>query len=238
MILTDSAPYKQRRLPVYLVIDASETASCEFRKFVDDGIQELLHIWNSDPYILDCLIVSCVLYNVHGTLINPFVETYEFKTPSPIINITNGMEVLDVLMEHMDNNILKTSTKQRGDYKPFVIVFSSDAISNSTHGNFEKWGMYYSPMCNFVVFDIGNKTNSLKHLEVGNQLKLSLNVISNNVIHVKPSQEDYFRTAIRFLGKSIITYIMGNSGINCYQEFNLETTNYNIKLKFDLYKNA
>lgn len=239
MKLIDSSPYCPRRLPIYLVIDSSEDISNEFSKFVDDGIQELLHIWNSDPFMLESVMVSIVLYSDQGALINPFVETYEVKSPFlPNPDITNGLEVLDVLMEHMDNNLRKTTTKQRGDFKPFVIVFSSDAISNSTHGNFDKWGKHYSIICNLVVFDIGNKSNACYDFEIEQKLKLSLNILSNNVIHVYPSQTDFFMTAIRFLGKSIITYAFGNSGINNYQEFNLETGLYKIKFKFDLYKNA
>ena len=221
-----------RRLPIYFIVDVSENNFEDFQPLVYEGIKKMLKIWRQNPYFLELIYISQIHYNNEGCSVSPFRELYDFNLVTNNYNIENNIKVLDVLMKHIEENVEKTTPDSRGDYKPLIVVFSSDSDANRNHGDIMKWASEYRRNSNMIVFDLGDKTNSCYIEELEEKMKFSLNMSANNVIHINSENRFSFIDAMDFLAKSYMRCAGANISIGQIYEYNLEKDKINITYTF------
>lgn len=117
-----------RRLPVYLVLDTSGSMHGEPIEAVKNGVQVLISTLRQDPYALETAYLSIITFDTLAKQIVPLTELSMFQMPDIKANGTTALgEALSVLSKTVDNEVEKTTVKQKGDWKPLVFLMTDGA---------------------------------------------------------------------------------------------------------------
>ncbi|MCI0700683.1 MAG: VWA domain-containing protein [Planctomycetia bacterium] len=114
-----------RRLPVYLLLDCSESMAGEAITQLQAGIASMVDHLQSDPYAIETAHISVITFSNDARQVVPLTEVLNFKVPK--LAVRTGSELgagLRVLMDCIRREVRKTTPSTKGDYKPIVILFS------------------------------------------------------------------------------------------------------------------
>lgn len=67
-----------RRLPVYFVVDVSESMVGEPIEQVQNGMRQIIQELRMDPYALETAFVSVIAFAGKAELLSPLTELYKF----------------------------------------------------------------------------------------------------------------------------------------------------------------
>ena len=70
-----------RRLPVFLVIDVSESMAGDNLRSLQDGIARLIKTLRTDPYALETAYLSVIAFAGRPKTLTPLVELVAFYPP-------------------------------------------------------------------------------------------------------------------------------------------------------------
>ena len=70
-----------RRLPVYLLVDCSESMIGEGLKAVQTGVETMLRTLRTDPHALETVWVSCIAFDSQARLLFPLTELTDVQPP-------------------------------------------------------------------------------------------------------------------------------------------------------------
>lgn len=144
-----------RRLPIYFVIDVSESMVGEPIEQVQNGMRDIIQELRSDPYALETAWVSVIAYAGKAQTLTPLTELYKFYPP--IIPIGSGTSLgvaLDYLMQDIDRNIIKTTMEQKGDWKPIVFLFTDGTPTDDPTNAIKRWNKKYRRKVQLVVISL------------------------------------------------------------------------------------
>jgi uncharacterized protein YegL len=114
-----------RRLPVYLLIDTSESMVGSAIESVRDGLSAMLVALRKNPYALEMGALSVISFGGKAQCVTPLTEIYAFQQPE--LEIKPGTSLgaaIDILDRAITTEIVKTTPEQKGDYKPLVFVLT------------------------------------------------------------------------------------------------------------------
>lgn len=110
-----------RRLPVYFLVDVSESMVGAPIQQVQDGMRMIVQELRTDPYALETAYISVIAFAGKAKCVSPLTELYKFYPPTfPIGGGTSLGNALEFLMDEMDKTLVKTTTEQKGDWKPII----------------------------------------------------------------------------------------------------------------------
>jgi len=210
-----------RRLPIYFVIDKHLPDD-----LTKEAIMQMVGTWKIDPYLLETMEIARVYYSKQGCAVRGFDEIYGFEFRNNEEIEIDNIFPLDLIAEHIKSNVNITTSEVKGDYKPFIIVFSGDTVSNSTHGDIMAFSTNFGNKTNMIVFDIGEKTNSvlIDTDLVEDKLKLSFNVLTRNKFHIRPNDDlDLFTQLLAFVANTVAKISKGTP--QCYNSYVYELYN-------------
>lgn len=114
-----------RRLPVYLVLDTSGSMHGEAIEAVKNGVQVLISTLRQDPYALETAYLSVITFDSTAQQLVPLTELGSFQQPSILATGTTALgEALSLLSKRIDSEVAKTTTDQKGDWKPLVFLMT------------------------------------------------------------------------------------------------------------------
>ncbi|HAR72817.1 MAG TPA: VWA domain-containing protein [Flavobacteriaceae bacterium] len=149
-----------RRLPIYFLIDVSESMVGEPIEQVQDGIAAIIKELKTDPYALETVWISIIGFAGESKIITPLQDVITFYPPKiPIGSGTSLSKGLEELMNSIDKDVVKTTYEQKGDWKPIVFLFTDGIPTDSTDKAIERWNANYKGKCNLIVISIGDNTN-------------------------------------------------------------------------------
>lgn len=182
-----------RRLPIYFLVDVSESMVGEPIQQVQDGMRMIVQELRTDPYALETAHISVIAFAGKAKSVSPLTELYKFYPPVfPIGGGTSLGAALDFLMDDMDKTLIKTTTEQKGDWKPIVFLFTDGTPTDNPSNAFARWNNNYRRKANIVAISIGDNVNT--------QL---LGQISNNVLRLKQTDEISFKAFFKWVTASI-----------------------------------
>lgn len=114
-----------RRLPVYLLLDCSGSMSGEPIEAVKEGIRSLVTDLKSDPQALETAYLSVITFNVKAEQVMPLTELMQFE--DPVIQARGATALgsaLRLLRECIDREVRKSTSEQKGDWKPLVFMLT------------------------------------------------------------------------------------------------------------------
>lgn len=114
-----------RRLPVYLLVDCSESMAGEAITDLGRGLATMITHLQSDPHAIETAWVSVIGFSNEARQLVPLTEILSFTPPKLPIRTGSALGAgLRVLMDCMRREVKKTTATAKGDYKPIVILFS------------------------------------------------------------------------------------------------------------------
>ena len=136
-----------RRLPVYLLLDVSGSMSGEPIEAVKNGVQMMHSALRKDPYALESAFISVITFesNVHQVV--PLTEVAQFQPPT--LNAGGGTSLgaaLQKVVECANNELVKSTPEQKGDWKPLVFIMTDGSPTDNVEPGIQaftaaKWGI-------------------------------------------------------------------------------------------------
>lgn len=114
-----------RRLPVYLLIDCSESMVGDAITSVQSGLKILVDTLRSDPHALETAYVSIIAFSGEAKQILPLTELTEVRLPQlPIGAGTSLGKALSLLSNCIEGEVRRTTAQVKGDYRPLVFLLT------------------------------------------------------------------------------------------------------------------
>ena len=187
-----------RRLPVYFVIDVSESMVGEPIEQVQNGMRSIIQDLRTDPYALETVFVSVIAFAGRAKSLFPLTELYKFYPP--IIPIGGGTSLgaaMNFLMDDMDRSIQKTTMEVKGDWKPIIFLFTDGTPTDNPSTAFNRWNTKYRSHCNLIAVSIGQNMDTT-----------ILTNITDNVYRLNETDSSSFQQFFKWITASVKTSSM------------------------------
>ena len=219
-----------RRLPIYFVIDVSESMVGEPIEQVQKGMRDIIQELRTDPYALETAWASVIAYAGKAQTLTPLTELFKFYPPViPIGGGTSLGAALDYLMRDIDTNIVKTTAEQKGDWKPIIFLFTDGTPTDDPTKAIQRWNEKYRSRTQMVVISIGDNIDPLLFGQ-----------LTGEIIRFNPSDSLSYKYFFKWMTDSIKTTSMSVTDYNDDEiklapidGINLEKVDPNKQLKVD-----
>lgn len=112
-----------RRLPVFLLIDTSESMVGDTIEALYTGMGQLLGALRKDPQTLEIGALSVLTFGAAANVALPLVAVQEAVLPHlELSSGTNLGAAFDLLAGEIAANVTKSTPERRGDYRPIVFL--------------------------------------------------------------------------------------------------------------------
>ena len=131
-----------RRLPIYLLLDCSESMAIPERiQSVESAARELHNELMGDPFYLEFAYISVITFNSEQIEVFPLKELVEFEPPKLKVSGTAALgAVLELVTARAESE--KTTEEQRGDWKPWVLIVSAFEPTDDWKKGLAKFQLY------------------------------------------------------------------------------------------------
>jgi uncharacterized protein YegL len=115
----------ERRLPVYLLIDCSESMAGPAYEAMKNGLSQLIAELRTNPMALETSAVSLITFSNTAKQQVPLTDLLKFNLPSLLMGSGTAFgQGLELLEKCMSTEVTKTTATQKGDYKPVVFILT------------------------------------------------------------------------------------------------------------------
>lgn len=182
-----------RRLPIYFVIDISESMVGEQMQLVEEGMASIVKELKTDPYALETAWVSIIVFAGQAKTLVPLQEIVTFYPPKfPIGSGTSLSKGLGHLMFELRSNIVKTTADRKGDWKPIIFLFTDGVPTDETKAAIAEWKQNWQRSANMVAISLGSDADT----------KL-LSELTENVLLLKNTTPAAFKEFFKWVTASI-----------------------------------
>ncbi|QLC65990.1 VWA domain-containing protein [Flavobacterium sp. LPB0248] len=184
-----------RRLPIYFLIDISESMVGEPIQQVEEGLATIIQALKTDPHALETVYVSIIVFAGQPKTLVPLQEIVSFYPPKfPIGSGTSLSKGLGHLMYELRNNIVKTTYEVKGDWKPIIFLFTDGVPTDDSQAAINEWKNNWQRTANLIAVSFGNETDT----------KL-LGQLTENVLHFKNTNVQSYKEFFKWVTDSIKT---------------------------------
>ncbi len=184
-----------RRLPIYFLIDVSESMVGEPIQQVEEGYAMIIQALKTDPHALETVYVSIIVFAGQPRTLMPLQEIVSFYPPKfPIGSGTSLSKGLGHLMFELRKNIVKTTYEVKGDWKPIVFLFTDGVPTDDTKSAIQEWKDNWQRTANLVAISFGEETDTRL-----------LGELTENVLHFKNTNIQSYKEFFKWVTDSIKT---------------------------------
>jgi uncharacterized protein YegL len=184
-----------RRLPIYFLIDISESMVGEPIQQVEEGLATIIQALKTDPNALETVFISIIVFAGQPKTLVPLQEIVSFYPPKfPIGSGTSLSKGLGHLMFELRQNIVKTTFEAKGDWKPIVFLFTDGAPTDDTKNAIIEWKQNWQRTANLIAISFGDETDTRV-----------LSELTENVLHFKNTNTQSYKEFFRWVTDSIKT---------------------------------
>jgi len=187
-----------RRLPIYFLIDVSESMVGDPIELIQDGMATIIKELRTDPYALETVWISLIAFAGQAKTIAPLLEITNFYPPKfPIGSGTSLCAGLGHLMYELKKNIVPTTAEQKGDWKPIVFLITDGVPTDSPsdlQAVISEWKQKWQRAANLVVVTFGKHTDN----------KI-LGKLTDNVLYCDNSDISAYKQFFKWVTASIKT---------------------------------
>lgn len=182
-----------RRLPVFFVLDCSESMAGDKIRKMEAGLQSIVRTLRTDPHALETVHVSVVAFAGVAKTIVPLVEVVSFYPPKlPLGGGTALGAALTALMDEMDKSVARTTADRKGDWKPIVYLFTDGRPTDRFRAAISRWNGDYARRTTLIAVGIGSNAD----LSV-------LKELTNHVLVFDDTQDDAFTKFVKWVSSSV-----------------------------------
>jgi len=114
-----------RRLPVYLLLDTSGSMSGEPIEAVKNGVQVMISSLRQNPQAIETAFISVITFDSSAQQIIPLTDLASFQMVDiKATGVTALGDALKLVSNKIDSEVAKTTTEQKGDWKPLVFIMT------------------------------------------------------------------------------------------------------------------
>lgn len=154
-----------RRLPVYLLLDTSGSMSGEPIEAVKNGVQIMISSLRQNPQAIETAFLSVITFDSTAQQIIPLTDLASFQMVDiKATGVTALGEALKLVSQKIDSEVAKTTTEQKGDWKPLVFIMTDGIPTDdwqSGLNEFKKSKVAFTVAC---AAGSGADTNILKQI--------------------------------------------------------------------------
>lgn len=145
-----------RKLPVFLVIDVSESVAGPLQQSITEGMKAIVTGLRSDPQALESVQLSVIVFAGKAKVLVNMTELVNFYPPGlPIGGGTSINAALETLMDEIDIHVVKGSKTKKSDWKPMVFLMTDGVPTDKSTEAIEKWKSDYAHKATLVCVSIG-----------------------------------------------------------------------------------
>lgn len=182
-----------RRLPIFFVIDVSESMIGEPVELMERGIENIVSSLRQDPHSLETVYISIIAFAGKAKAITPLVDLISFYPPKIVIGGGTSLgSALDVLMSEIDNNVKKTTMETRGDWKPVVFFITDGKPTDNPTNAISRWQNQYAKDTNVISITLGLNAD----VDI-------LNQVSDTVLALENTESNEFFKFIEWISDSV-----------------------------------
>lgn len=114
-----------RRLPVYLLLDCSESMAGSAMEAVNQGVAMLISQLKTNPQALETVFLSIIAFSSEAKQILPLTELIQVQPPR--LGIRPGTALgaaLRLLLASLQRDVVKTTASTKGDWRPLVFLMT------------------------------------------------------------------------------------------------------------------
>lgn len=182
-----------RRLPVYFVIDVSESMVGEPLKHVEDGLRTIISQLKKDPHALETVYISIIVFAGKAKTLVPLTDIITFYPPKISIGAgTSYGSALKHLTQCINTDVKQSTYEQKGDWKPIVFFMTDGNPTDDYVLDLGLWEQKWKDKTNCIVVSIGNHVNTS-----------IVKRISDNIISFDDSDADSYIEFFKWVTSSI-----------------------------------
>ena len=184
-----------RRLPIYFLIDVSESMVGDPIQQVEEGLATIIRTLKTDPTAIETVWVSIIIFAGQAKTLVPLQELINFYPPRfPIGSGTSLSRGLGHLMFELRRNIVKTTQEVKGDWKPIVFLFTDGVPTDNTKNAIAEWKQNWAKTANVVAISFGDETDTEQ-----------LSELTENVLHFNNADTNAYKKFFKWVTDSIKT---------------------------------
>lgn len=183
-----------RRLPIFFVLDCSESMVGEHLKKMENGVASIIQKLRKDPNALETVYFSIIPFAGIAKTLVPLVELVAFYPPKlPLGGGTSLGSALETLMAEIDKSVIKTTADRKGDWRPIVYLWTDGRPTDNPDSAIAKWNANYAKKATLIAIGMGMATD----LTV-------LRRLTENVILFEDAREGDFDKFINWVTASVV----------------------------------
>lgn len=145
-----------RRLPIYFLLDVSESMVGENHRKLEEGMDTIVRGLRRDPHALETVYLSAIAFAGKATTIAPLVELVSFYSPKlPLGSGTSLGRALTHLMSEIDKNAVRTTADRKGDWRPIVFLLTDGKPTDAYASAVKRWKESYASKVSLVAIALG-----------------------------------------------------------------------------------
>lgn len=184
-----------RRLPVYFLLDTSGSMYGEPIHALNNALSGMVNTLRSDAQALDSLWLSIITFDREVKEIVPLTELVQFRLPEitcPQSGPTNTGAALDFVLNKVEQDIIKSSDTQKGDWKPLLFLFTDGKPSDIQ--------LYREKTVQVRAYNFGAVVGcAAGHLANDAMLK----ELTDNVVHLDSADSQTLKTFFKWVTETI-----------------------------------
>jgi uncharacterized protein YegL len=183
-----------RRLPVYLLLDCSESLIGEGIRQIERGVNTLLSTLRSDPHALETVWLSCITFDGAARVDFPLTEIAEVQPPKLMVRPGTSLgAALNLCADRIQAEVRKTSHDNKGDYRPLIILITDGQATDDCQTALQRLGAAVKPT-----------PASIYAIGCGDDVDLhALKKLSDVVLHMPEMEEADFKKLFIWLTASV-----------------------------------
>lgn len=183
-----------RRLPIYLMLDVSESMAGDNLRQLQQGLERLVATLRTDPHALETVYLSTIVFAGKPRTLSPLTELAMFYAPRlPIGSGTSLGAALHHLMDEIDRSVLRTTPEQKGDWRPVVYLMTDGKPTDEVESALARWKAGFSERVTLVAIGVG------KHAAL-----TTLRRFTDDVVLLDATSDEEFKRFVDWVSKSVV----------------------------------
>jgi uncharacterized protein YegL len=154
-----------RRLPVYLLLDTSGSMSGEPIEAVKNGVQVMISSLRQNPQAIETAFLSVITFDTSAQQVIPLTDLASFQMVDiKATGVTALGDALKLVANKIDTEVGKTTTEQKGDWKPLVFIMTDGIPTDDWQSGLTEFKKRKTAFTVACAAGSGADTNILKQI--------------------------------------------------------------------------